>query len=123
MTRIRIGNDIPFTWTITRDGAPEDFTGRSPELSLRDPAGRRCPLNYTIEGNVLSATFYGIHQRRTGVYTLTLTENKGREGQAILDHVACWELVPASYLEGGESCPSLSILRPVLSGSFDISTP
>lgn len=102
MKYIRKGNDITLTWTITRNGAAEDFAGKEVAVVLLDAASRPCVFSYTIEDNVITGTFLGKDQEALGTYTLLLTENQGLAGMTTLDMVEAFSLVPHSYMEDGE---------------------
>lgn len=101
MKYIRKGNDITLTWTITRNGAAEDFAGKEVAVVLLDAASRPCVFSYTIEDNVITGTFLGKDQEALGTYTLLLTENQGLAGMTTLDMVEAFSLVPHSYMEDG----------------------
>lgn len=120
MLAIRIYNDIPFVWTITRDDQPEDLISSGAQVMLRDENGTRCKLEYSISGNQVIGVFRARYQKRLGAYTLELVENKNQAGMMTLDHANCWILVPHSYMEGGCPCPHLEINRPHLSGSLSL---
>ena len=102
MKYIRKGNDITLTWTITRNGAAEDFAGKEVAVVLLDAASRPCVFSYTIDGNVITGTYLGKDQEALGTYTLLLTENQGLAGMTTLDMVEAFSLVPHSYMEDGE---------------------
>jgi len=101
MKYIRKGNDITLTWTITRNGAAEDFAGKEVAVVLLDAASRPCVFSYTIEDNVITGTYLGKDQEALGTYTLLLTENQGLAGMTTLDMVEAFSLVPHSYMEDG----------------------
>ena len=101
MKYIRKGNDITLTWTITRNGAAEDFAGKEVAVVLLDAASRPCVFSYTIEDNVITGTYLGKDQEALGTYTLLLTENEGVAGMTTLDMVEAFSLVPHSYMEDG----------------------
>ena len=102
MKYIRKGNDITLTWTITRNGAAEDFAGKEVAVVLLDAASRPCVFSYTIDDNVITGTYLGKDQEALGTYTLLLTENQGLAGMTTLDMVEAFSLVPHSYMEDGE---------------------
>lgn len=102
MKYIRKGNDITLTWTITRNGAAEDFAGKEVAVVLLDAASRPCVFSYTIDENVITGTYLGKDQEALGTYTLLLTENQGLAGMTTLDMVEAFSLVPHSYMEDGE---------------------
>jgi hypothetical protein len=101
MKNIRFGNDIPFTWTITRNGEPEDFSGKEVSVLLLDACGRKAVFSYTISENVITGSFLGKDQETLGAYTLLLVENEGRPGMVTLDVVRAFKLVEHSYMEDG----------------------
>ena len=101
MKYIRKGNDITLTWTITRNGAAEDFAGKEVAVVLLDAASRPCVFSYTIDENVITGTYLGKDQEALGTYTLLLTENEGVAGMTTLDMVEAFSLVPHSYMEDG----------------------
>lgn len=120
MLAIRINNDINFRWDITVDDAPADLEAASAVVVLHDPNGMRCKLEYSYEGSTVIGAFRAKNQRRLGDYTLELILNKGKEGMATLDHVACWTLVPHTFMEGGDPCPHLALQRAHLAGNLTL---
>lgn len=99
--RIRIGNDIPIRWTVTRCGEPEDFTGRTLKLLMRTAYSETEVTDFAVDGNVISWTFRGSEQKTTGGYTFTLIENAGRDDMNTVDACDALKLVPCSC---SESC-------------------
>ena len=93
MVRIRIGNDIPIRWTVTRCGVPEDFTGKSLRLYMRTAYSETEVTDFAVNGNVLSWTFPGAAQKATGTYTFTLVENEGLDDMATVDACDALKLV------------------------------
>lgn len=96
MVRIRIGNDIPIRWTVTRCGVPEDFTGKSLRLYMRTAYSETEVTDFAVNGNVLSWTFPGAAQKATGTYTFTLVENEGLDDMATVDACDALKLVPCT---------------------------
>lgn len=96
MKRIRIGKDISLRWTITTDGAAIPLEGRDLTLEMKSPIGKVIILPYRIEGNVLNITYYGYEQTVIGEYSLTLWENKGKQGQNVVDAIRAFKLVRTS---------------------------
>lgn len=104
--RVRIGNDIPFTWTITRNGQPTVIP-EVYEVRVYDRNHARCKVEYSAEDNKITGVFRGKDHKALGEYMLEYTENKGTINMASADVVPCWMLVPHSYLECNtdiESC-------------------
>ena len=100
--RIRIGNDIPIRWTVTRCGEPEDFTGRTLKLLMRTAYSETEVTDFAVDGNVISWTFRGSEQKTTGTYTFTLIENAGRDDMNTVDACDALKLVPCSCSESCE---------------------
>lgn len=101
-TKIRIGNDIPIRWTVTRCGEPEDFTGRTLRLLMRTAYSETEVADFSVDGNVISWTFRGSEQKATGSYTFTLIENAGRDDMNTVDACDALKLVPCTCAEGCE---------------------
>lgn len=93
MVRIRIGNDIPIRWAVTRCGVPEDFAGKSLKLYMRTAYSETEVTDFAVNGNVLSWTFPGAEQKATGTYTFTLVENEGLDDMATIDACDALKLV------------------------------
>ena len=93
MVRIRIGNDIPIRWAVTRCGVPEDFAGKSLRLYMRTAYSETEVTDFAVNGNVLSWTFPGAAQKATGTYTFTLVENEGLDDMATVDACDALKLV------------------------------
>ena len=93
MIRIRIGNDIPIRWAVTRCGVPEDFAGKSLKLYMRTAYSETEVTDFAVHGNVLSWTFPGAAQKATGTYTFTLVENEGLDDMATVDACDALKLV------------------------------
>lgn len=80
MKKIRIGNDIHIEWSIYREGELEDFTNKDVSVSLiHELSNIIVPLEWEMKKGLVSATFYGKDQQKTGKYYLTLTENKDKK--------------------------------------------
>lgn len=101
-SRIRIGNDIPIRWTVTRCGEPEDFTGRTLKLLMRTAYSETEVTDFAVDGNVISWTFRGSEQKTTGGYTFTLIENAGLDDMNTVDACDALKLVPCSCSESCE---------------------
>ena len=96
MKHIRIGKDISLRWAITTDGAAISLQGRDLTLELKSPIGKVISIPYQIEGNVITMTYYGYEQTVVGEYSLTLWENKGKQGQNVVDAIRAFKLVRTS---------------------------
>lgn len=93
MVKIRIGNDIPIRWAVTRCGVPEDFAGKSLKLYMRTAYSETEVTDFAVNGNVISWTFPGAQQKATGTYTFTLVENEGLDDMATVDACDALKLV------------------------------
>ena len=72
--------------------------------------------------NVIRFTYLGKDQDYNGVYTLTLIENKGKEGMYTVDACDAFRLIPRSCSVGGDTgCGSVKVTTVRLTG--DISVP
>lgn len=99
MKRIRIGKDISMRWEITTDGVAIPLDGRDLTVEIKSPAGIENNIPYRIDGNILIMTYYGYEQKRTGEYSITLWEKKGKPGQNVVDVIRAFELVKTSQEE------------------------
>lgn len=93
MVKIRIGNDIPIRWAVTRCGVPEDFTGKSLKLYMRTAYSETEVADFAVNGNIISWTYPGAAQKATGTYTFTLVENEGLDDMATVDACDALKLV------------------------------
>lgn len=91
--RIRIGKDIKIKWAVLTDGSALPLVKEELTLDMTAPNGRTQSMEFEVEGNVLTATFYGKDQNYTGDYMLTLWKNKGKEGQSVVDKTSAFSLV------------------------------
>ena len=123
MKRIRIGKDISMRWEITTDGAAIPLDGRDLTVEIKSPAGIENNIPYRIDGNILIMTYYGYEQKRTGEYSITLWEKKGKPGQNVVDVIRAFELVRTSQEENDFVGGDLQIESVDLgTGNFDILT-
>lgn len=91
--RVRIGKDIKVKWAVLTDGSALPLNKGELTLELAGPNGKNQSMEFEVEGNVLTATFYGKDQNYTGDYMLTLWKNKGKEGQSVVDKTSAFSLV------------------------------
>ena len=99
MKRIRIGKDISMRWEITTDGVAIPLDGRDLTVEIKSPMGIENNIPYRVEGNILIMTYYGYEQKRTGEYSITLWEKKGKPGQNVVDVIRAFKLVETSQEE------------------------
>lgn len=99
---IRVGKDISLVWTILTEGMPEPLEGRELRLDVTDPSGAVTTVPFSVAENKVEFILYGKDLAKTGAYTLTLWENKGKEGQTAVDCVSAFRLVENTLLEDDE---------------------
>jgi hypothetical protein len=66
------------------------------KIYLKDKYGRKEITDYVISGNMLTWTFYGKNQRRTGAYSLELVVNENENGMITTDACQFVNLVHCS---------------------------
>jgi hypothetical protein len=122
MEAIRIGNDINIEWTIFRDGKPESLDGKNISVFMTNGYKKMAVKDLHFRDNVIRFTYLGKDQDYNGVYTLTLIENKGKEGMYTVDACDAFRLIPRSCSVGGDTgCGSVKVTTIKLTG--DISVP
>lgn len=101
----RIGNDLVVRWRIKNKSTGEayDLEGRNLTLTMTCSEMVINVDDYTIIGNTIEFSFLGRKQKYTGLYVLTLVEERGREGLLTLDTKEAFQLVPHSWQENEES--------------------
>lgn len=108
MKRRRIGNDISIEWRITRNGEPESFDGKDLFVCLLDPQNEVVSCPFTIDGNIVKVIFLGANQKKAGIYTILLSENKGKDGMTTVDCTKAIQLVNHTEEEGGTDCGNIT---------------
>lgn len=97
MKTFRIGETLDIAWAIkTPDGNPYRLIGAN--VSLLVSAGGstlEIPTFSCVDG-VVRFTFEGAAQRRSGIHTLTLFENRYRHNQVIIEECAAFQLSDCS---------------------------
>lgn len=92
MNKIRIGKDITINWQVTISSGisleDADLT-----LIMVNPKLEKTELDFTVDGDVITATVLGTEQKCCGVHKLTLWLNYGQEGQSALDKTDAFRLV------------------------------
>lgn len=96
MKRIRIGKDICIRWQITTDGAAVPLEGRDLLVEIKSPFRVVRNIPFRVDGNTIIITYYGKEQEWVGEYSVTLWENKGKQGQNVVDAIKAFELVKTS---------------------------
>lgn len=95
MKAFRINTDIKIKWTVSINGGTTPIEGTDLKLVVQSKARRQC-LPFAIDGNTIVATFRGKDQVAEGTHSLTLWMNFNKDGQAALDHVDAFTLVPTT---------------------------
>ena len=122
MESIRIGNDINIEWSIFRNGDPEKLEGKDLRVVMTNGYRKMEVKDLHFRDNVIRFTYLGKDQDYNGVYTLTLIENKGKEGMYTVDACDAFRLIPRSCSVGGDTgCGSVKVTTIKLTG--DISVP
>lgn len=122
MESIRIGNDINIEWSILRNGDPETLEGKDLRVVMTNGYRKMEVKDLHFRDNVIRFTYLGKDQDYNGVYTLTLIENKGKEGMYTVDACDAFRLIPRSCFVGGDTgCGSVKVTTVRLTG--DISVP
>lgn len=122
MESIRIGNDINIEWSIFRNGDPEKLEGKDLRVVMTNGYRKMEVKDLHFRDNVIRFTYLGKDQDYNGVYTLTLIENKGKEGMYTVDACDAFRLIPRSCSVGGDTgCGSVKVTTVRLTG--DISVP
>lgn len=122
MESIRIGNDINIEWSILRNGDPETLEGKDLRVVMTNGYRKMEVKDLHFRDNVIRFTYLGKDQDYNGVYTLTLIENKGKEGMYTVDACDAFRLIPRSCSVGGDTgCGSVKVTMIKLTG--DISVP
>lgn len=77
-----------------RSGTPEDFDGKDVHVCLTDQYGGKHYPDISLTGDgTIEFTFFGKDQSKTGIYTLTLYENGGKQGMVTVDRTEVFRLV------------------------------
>lgn len=121
MEAIRIGNDINIEWTIFRDGKPESLDGKNISVFMTNGYRKMEVKDLHFRDNVIRFTYLGKDQDYNGVYTLTLIENKGKEGMYTVDACDAFRLIPRSCSVGGDTgCGSVKVTTVRLTGDISV---
>lgn len=115
MDTIRIGNDIPLQWTVTRGGVAVDLS-RAVTLKVWVVAAMtRCELPVSLSnGNVLSGTFRGADQRYCGNYHLLLIVNDGLDSMYAVDSADAFRLVPRTVTDASAPVARIDLTSDIL---------
>lgn len=121
MRKIRKGKDITLRWEILTGGEPLPLEGRDLTLLLKETY-RTTELPFTIEGNMLTAVWRGTEHQYLGAVRLSLWENRGKDGQTVVDKCDAFSLVRCTCEETPSDDTSLKTATVDLGSSgFDAS--
>ena len=105
MEKIRRGNDIDIQWSIYADIegeiAPYDLAGKKLSIYMKNQFGSITVDKFSVEGNTVRWTFFGKDQKQSGLYSIELIENDGKEGMHTVDKRDAFQLVHHSCETGG----------------------
>ena len=87
------GKDIITTFPVMTNGEKQSLEDRDLLVEIIDPSGISFQPEFSVEGNVVKFSFYGIDHKRIGIHMVRLWENKGKRGQCMLDFTHAFELV------------------------------
>lgn len=98
MQRIRIYKDLKIQWKVLTNKEALPLEGRDLTFEIVNRF-ERVSFPYSVEGNLLTADFPGTAHKSLGDYWVTLWENKGKEGQTLVDSCAGFTLVSTTCME------------------------
>lgn len=105
---IRLGNDIPISWEITRKGIPEDLTGKKLTLMMHVALQTFVIKDFLVEGNTVKWIFSGKDQTVPGQYRFTLIVNDGEKNMFTVDACSALTLTLSSCCESAGSEVSIN---------------
>ena len=109
MIKKRIGKDLTFRWSILTNGDAKPLDGRDFRLELKTPRRDVRVLDFSIDGIKIIFRITPDIQEATGVYSLTLWENYGKDGQTVVDICKAFQLVDCTSKESACGCGDSNI--------------
>lgn len=91
--RLRIGKDFALEWPILTNGKPEPLEGRDLMLKLNTPTRKSVEIPFGTKESSILARISPDMQVSLGIYSLTLWENYGKDGQTVVDSCDGFQLV------------------------------
>ena len=85
MKNYRKGIDLLLKVEVTTNEVSEPLKDRNLRLVVRNVLGEEKELPFTIQGNIMVARFFGVDQKLSGMYRVTVWENFGEHGQSVFD--------------------------------------
>lgn len=98
MQRIRKYKDLKIQWKVLTNKEALPLEGRDLTFEIVNKF-ERVSFPFSVEGNLLTADFPGTAHKSLGDYWVTLWENKGKEGQTLVDSCAGFTLVSTTCME------------------------
>ena len=122
MEAIRIGNDILIRWSIFKkeDSSPYFLEGKDIVVTMSSIFKKGYIEDFKVAGNTVEFMFYGKDQKHPGIYSLTLEENKGRDGMKTVDVCDAFKLVPKSCLTNCESKVNVELITIRLDSALSV---
>lgn len=101
---IRAGKDVTLRWKIFTDGQEKPLPDKeSLTLIMQTPDGEEESPAFIVSGGHIVIYLYGKDLTTTGMYSLTLWENKGKQGQRAVDFLNAFRLVANTGLEDDDT--------------------
>lgn len=111
MEKIRIGKDFTLEWTILTNGQPISLAGRNLRLEMHTPSRKSIDMPFTIDVTRVNVRISPDKQPSLGVYTFTLWENYGKDGQTMVDSCDAFQLVDNTCKENPSECECASNMQ------------
>lgn len=104
----RIGNDLNIVWSLLSGDQPFNIEGRDVTIYLKSAFRKTEIKDFNLSGNKVLWTFYGKDQKQTGIYSLELVVNNGKEGMITTDACNFVNLVNCSCkIQNSEDAPNV----------------
>lgn len=104
MEYIRIGKDFTIRWPILTNSEPEPLEGRDLKLYLNTPSRKQIEVPFAVDEITLMVRIVPSLQIDLGVYSFTLWENFGKDGQTVVDSCKAFCLVDNTSKEKTTPC-------------------
>lgn len=125
MKKIRKGNDIEILWSIytkNPDGSTTPYVlgGKDLKLSAKISDTRVIEIkDFSVQDNKIVWLFKGKDQRYSGVYSLTLMENKSKDGMKTLDKCRAFSLVDCSCETNDDTIDNIQVSTTEFSSNIE----
>lgn len=118
MKRIRINNDLAIEWSILTNGQPMSIEGREIKVEISNTRGYSIKPAVTAQGNTLFFALKGAEQTSLGMHRIKATDTTDG-AMNTLDIADAFELVPHTFMEGGEDAEGMNVRRIELTSNID----